>query len=111
MDSIALDSPEMDSMDSARLLHHSPGTQFHPPAPQPPTPGPQTIAGSSRSEVARTVSANKCPWVQALLTSMESARLLLYELFRLAHSGRAWHGQSSSGKPATYNKGFAAWNW
>jgi hypothetical protein len=42
---------------------------------------------------------------------MESARLLLYELFRLALSSGAWPWQSSSGKPATYNKGFAAWNW
>jgi hypothetical protein len=30
----------------------------HPPASQPPTPRPQTTAGSSQSEVARTVSAN-----------------------------------------------------
>ena len=89
-----------------------------------------TTANHSRSVAVRIVEyrfSKQCPWARALLTSiltsMECARLMLYELFRprfpIGHGLGKPPAQSPgtnidqqrrailAGKPATYNKGFA----
>src|SRR5271165_68988 len=73
-----------------------------------------TTAIHRRSIAVRIVEyrfSKQCPWVRAVLTSMECAQLMLYDFLRPALFSRVWPGRASTrilaGKPATYNKGFA----
>src|ERR1700680_1026284 len=93
--SAGLHSAEPDLIGSHSIALHSTETNLPmcssatektpPPAPQSPTHSPtlrpQTTAGSSQSEVSRTVSANSVLGPRRFLTSTECAQRLLLERF------------------------------